>query len=205
MRLHDLIDHHCHVESLGHSLSPHLKVTVALIIIATAIITPMPGGWIVLGMLAAFLIFATAISRLPIVFLAERLLLLEPFVLGVAALAVFRPNGLANFMIAFTRSTLCLLTIIILAGTTQFTELIQLLKRLGAPSILVSVVALMYRYLFVLIDETDRMLRARSSRTFTSNRTRRWRTSASIIGQLFMRSVSRANRVYSAMCARGWE
>jgi cobalt/nickel transport system permease protein len=63
----------------------------------------------------------------------------------------------------------------------------------------------MYRYLFVLIDEAERLNRARSSRTFSASRLRRWHTLASLIGQLFVRSTERAERIYAAMSARGWK
>jgi len=66
-------------------------------------------------------------------------------------------------------------------------------------------VALLYRYLFVLLDEMERMNRARHSRTFTQHRWRTWKNLASVIGQLFVRSTERAERIYAAMCARGWK
>jgi cobalt/nickel transport system permease protein len=62
----------------------------------------------------------------------------------------------------------------------------------------------MYRYVFVLIDETQRMRRARASRTFTSGRWHIWRSGTTIIGHLFVRATERAERIYAAMCARGW-
>ncbi len=65
--------------------------------------------------------------------------------------------------------------------------------------------ALMYRYLFVLMDEAERMQRARASRTFTKPGLRSWKTLGTVVGQLFVRSSERAERIYSAMCARGWK
>jgi cobalt/nickel transport system permease protein len=62
----------------------------------------------------------------------------------------------------------------------------------------------MYRYLFVLIDEGERLSRARMSRTFSTNRVRKWQALGSLIGQLFVRSTERAERIYAAMTARGW-
>jgi cobalt/nickel transport system permease protein len=63
----------------------------------------------------------------------------------------------------------------------------------------------MYRYLFVLVEEMERMRRARRSRTFTAGRGTVWRGSAQVAGQLFVRTSERAERVYLAMCARGWK
>jgi cobalt/nickel transport system permease protein len=62
----------------------------------------------------------------------------------------------------------------------------------------------MHRYLFVLRDESGRMGRARSARTFTRGRRFAWLAAASVVGQLFVRASARAERIYDAMCARGW-
>jgi cobalt/nickel transport system permease protein len=93
---------------------------------------------------------------------------------------------------------------ILLSSTTPFSALLDVMKRARVPDILVSTLALMYRYLFVLMDETQRMRRARASRTFRTERAWRWRTLATVVGQLFVRSTERAERIYAAMAARGW-
>ena len=80
-----------------------------------------------------------------------------------------------------------------------------MLKRVRVPPLLVTTIALMHRYLFVLADETERMRRARLSRTFTRRRVLRWQTLATVVGQLFVRASERAERIYDAMCARGWK
>ena len=43
------------------------------------------------------------------------------------------------------------------------------------------------------------------SRTFSSQQTWSWRTLAKVVSQLFIRSSERAERIYAAMCARGWQ
>ena len=49
------------------------------------------------------------------------------------------------------------------------------------------------------------MERARASRTFSGQRRVAWGNIAAVIGQLFIRSADRAERIYLAMCARGWK
>jgi cobalt/nickel transport system permease protein len=69
----------------------------------------------------------------------------------------------------------------------------------------------MYRYLFVLADETMRLLRARDARSARppgggGGGTVLWRASVAghMVGQLFLRSYERSDRVYNAMLARGY-
>jgi len=103
------------------------------------------------------------------------------------------------------RSSLCLLTVILVANTTPFSETLRVLKRVRVPALLITTIALMHRYLFVLADEAERMRRARASRTFTPQRHFHWHALSTVVGQLFVRASERAERIYDAMCARGWK
>jgi cobalt/nickel transport system permease protein len=202
--LHDYLDHHRRLESPIHKLPAASKLAASLAVVAAAVASPLPRAWPALGALLLLLAAAAAASKLPRAFLARRLLLLEPFALGAAALALLRPGGTVIFLGVLAKSTLCLLAMLLLAATTPFSETLEALRRWRVPLLLVSVVALMYRYLFVLLDEAERMSRARASRSFAADRLRTWRSSASIIGGLFVRSARRAERIYAAMWARGW-
>ncbi|MEI2701488.1 MAG: CbiQ family ECF transporter T component [Baekduia sp.] len=57
----------------------------------------------------------------------------------------------------------------------------------------------------MLIDEAERMRRARAARTMTRRRWHVWRMSSGVIGRLFVRASERAERLYGAMLARGWK
>jgi cobalt/nickel transport system permease protein len=93
---------------------------------------------------------------------------------------------------------------ILLSNTTPFSEVLRVLRHVRVPALLITTLALMYRYLFVLVDEGERMKRAHACRSFVRQRRFRWRTMATVAGQLFIRSTERAERIYAAMCARGW-
>jgi cobalt/nickel transport system permease protein len=73
------------------------------------------------------------------------------------------------------------------------------------PALLVTTLALMYRYLFELVDEAERMQRAQKCRTFERRRWHAWKSLGTVAGQLFVRSTERAERIYAAMLARGWK
>ncbi|MBI4669920.1 MAG: hypothetical protein HY747_12220 [Elusimicrobia bacterium] len=202
---HDLLDHHRQAESRIHRLDAGLKLAIAVGAAAAMVLIPLPAGWPFL-LLAAVLMIATAwLSKLPWLFLARRLIMLEPFVFSVAVLALFQHRGIEVFLAVLARSTLCLFAMILLAATTPFAQICAVLRRSGFPGIMISVIALMYRYLFVLIGEAGRLKRARASRTFVAGRKQTWLSSADIISRLFMRSARRSDRIYSAMCARGWQ
>ncbi len=201
---HDVLDRHSRLDSPIHRLPAWLKLAAALgIVICTALMgTFRP--WYFCGV-ATVLALWTWVSRVPMGFLLRRILWLEPIVMGVAVLSLFQAAGARIFLLMATKGTLCLVTMVLLANTTPFAELLLVLRRLRVPSLLITTLALMYRYLFVLIDETERMKRARASRTFTKPGIRSWRNLGTVIGQMFVRSTERAERIYAAMCARGWK
>jgi cobalt/nickel transport system permease protein len=92
-----------------------------------------------------------------------------------------------------------------LINVMPFDQLLVTLRKLRVPAILVATLAFMYRYVYVLWDELDRMRTARRARSFGSGSLlMRWKTSAQLIGMLLVRSMARAERVHGAMCARGW-
>lgn len=202
MRL-DLLDTYSRLDSPVHRLPAALKLAGAVALVLATILLPR-AQWPGFVAIAAALVVVAALSRISAAFLAKRLLLLEPFVIGVAVLALFQPQGWIVFLALLVKTNLCLLTMILLSNTTPFSEVLRVLKRLRVPAILVTTLALMYRYLFVLVEETRRMRRARASRTFTRRRGVAWQSLATIISQLFIRSTERAERIYAAMCARGW-
>lgn len=201
---HDYPDRYSRLTSPVHRLPAQIKLIGAVSSILAAVLMPAnaPGG---LGVIAVLLLLIAGISRVPPAFLVTRLLLLEPFAIGVALLALCGPDGGRIFLLLLARSTICLFTMILLTNTTPFERILALLGQLRAPALLITTLALMYRYLFVLVDEAERMHRARHSRTFRRDRRHLWQTGAQVIGQLFVRSTERAERIYTAMCARGWK
>ena len=201
---HDFLDRYSRHDSPVHRLSAGLKLAAALLLVLLFVLVPLATHWL-FAAAAGGLVGVALAARIPAGYLAKRLLLVEPFVLGMAVLTLLQPGGGVVFLGIVVRSTLCLLTMVLLASTTPFTELLPVLRRARLPALLVTTVALLYRYLFLLVDETERMNRARHSRTFIRYRWPAWKTLASVIGQLFVRSTERAERIYAAMCARGWK
>lgn len=197
---HDFLDRHSRLDSVIHRLPAAAKLIAAIVLLLAVIWSPQA-----FIPVAIILVLVAAASRIPAGFLLKRLLLLEPFVLGVAVLSLFQPNGGRVFTLIALRSTLCLLIVILLSSTTPFSELLRTLRKVRVPALLITTLTLMYRYLFVLIDETDRMRRARACRTFTPRRAHAWKSLSTVAGQLFIRASERADRIYAAMCARGWK
>jgi len=200
---HDFLDRYSRLDSPVHRAPAAVKLVVALALVVTVVLLPSSRA-VALAAATIVVLAAAALSRIPWRFLVRRVVVLEPFVLGVAILALFQPGGWRLFLFLVAKCTFGLLVMVLLSNTTPFSDLLRVLKGAHAPALLVTTLSLMYRYLFVLVDEAQRMKRARASRTFTPRRTWAWQTMATVVSQLFVRSSERAERIYAAMCARGW-
>ena len=187
-----------------HRLSPRLKLIAAVVLITvTALLPRRPDPLYFLP--AAVLLLLWPFGRMPLGYTLRRMAVVEFFILGIALLSLLRPSATPVFLAALIKSNLCVLTMLLLTWTTPFQDILQELRRARLPGVMLSTLALMFRYLPVLADETRRMQRARASRTFSRQRLLAWHNLSTIIGQLFIRSADRAERIYLAMCARGWK
>ena len=184
--------------------SPRLKLAVAVGIITFTALLPRRLDWLYLAP-TTLLLLLWPWCRMPLAYTVRRLLVVEIFIVGLALLSFLNPAATPLVLAAILKSNLCVFTMLLLTWTTPFVDILQELRRLRLPWVILSTLALMYRYLPVLAEESRRMQRARASRTFSARRHIVWSNLTTIIGQLFIRSVERAERIYLAMCARGWK
>ena len=93
---------------------------------------------------------------------------------------------------------------LVLAGTTPIPEVVRGLGRLRMPAIVVSIVAFMFRYLDLIVEEMGRMRVAMTARGHDPRWLWQAKPIASAAGAMFVRSYERGERVHSAMLARGY-
>lgn len=94
---------------------------------------------------------------------------------------------------------------ILLILTTKWADILKSLRVLRVPSVFVLVLAMTYRYIFLVLHSVNGMFLARKSRIVarTSGREQRWWIVATI-GVLMSRSFRMSDDVYQAMVARGF-
>lgn len=150
-----------------------------------------------------------ALAAVPLIFTVQTdiigTLTIGPLELTISA------DGIRRFLTIVIGSWLSVQVALLLAFTTPFHDLVDALRELRMPKILIAVISFMYRYLAVLSDESSRMLRARDSRSAagpgSSGGSLRWRATVAgrMVGSLFLRAYERSERIYAAMQARGFE
>lgn len=191
-------------ERLIQRASPRFKLVVALLLITVTALLPRRPDLLYL-IPTGMLLVLWPLSAMPLSYVWRRLLVVELFVLGIALLSLINPSATSIVLAAIIKSNLCIFALLLLTWTTPFYDILQELRRLHLPAVMLTTLTLMYRYLPVLAEESRRMQRARASRTFSHRRLLVWQNFSTIIAQLFVRSADRAERIYLAMCARGWK
>jgi cobalt/nickel transport system permease protein len=209
MRL-DFLELHSEDDAPLQNLDARLKLVWTVAYVVAVVATPV-GWWGLLaaeGLVLAFLIGLSGVA--PRTLAARWLGFLVLFGFLTLMVAPSRPEraeyGVAA--VAFTilaKDSLAFLATLLLVQVTPFRTLLLAMRRLGVPGTLVATLQFMYRYLFVLTEELDRMVTARRARTFRRSGRLDWGLLTGLIGLLFLRAFERGERVHSAMLARGWD
>jgi len=224
----DAFDRYHETNSFIHRLDPRVKVSATLAFILSNALLP-DGAWMAFGFSWLFLLLANAVAEIGLGFTLKRSFVALPFALIAITVLISVPGepltkfhfltwdltitdaGLLRFVSIVIRSWLSVQMAILLVAATRFPDIVHALEHLRVPSILTTIIAFLYRYLFVLVDEVFRLLRAREARSAAVPGVRSggsvvWRAgvAGNMAGQLFLRSYERSDRVYNAMLSRGY-
>ncbi len=157
-----------------------------------------------------------AFSETPYAALLKRFLVALPFCLLAGAANVILDKapaliingaavsyGVVSLFTILLRVYLCVMAVLVLVAITPFSEIAHSMRRLKIPHIFVIVFEMTYRYIGVLVEEAYSMYIAYTVRSPNAKGIR-MRDMGTITGQLLVRSVDRADRVYTAMKCRGY-
>lgn len=111
--------------------------------------------------------------------------------------------GMLSMVSLFMKAGFAVFASYILIATTTVEQICHALRRLHVPQILVTVLLLIYRYLVLMLKEADRITQAYSLRAPGERGVRR-KAWGSLAGQMLLRSIDRAQRVYESMTLRGF-
>lgn len=124
----------------------------------------------------------------------------EP-VLSVGPLII--TGGIISMATLMLKGVLCVMASFIFAATTSVDSICKALRKLHVPNMFVTLFLLTCRYVYVLIDEVSIMFTAYKLRA-PGQKGIRFDAWGSFLGQLLLRSMDRAEELYSSMCLRGF-
>lgn len=192
-------------------------VTLALLCYLVAMLS-LPatnlGDLLVMGCL---LMIATSLSGIKLRTVLRKSLLVLPLVLLIGLfnpiidrtpiatfLGVIITRGWVTFLTIIIRGVLAVSAVALVTEGVGFRSICDALRRMGVPKLFTEQLLFLHRYLFVIVEEAQEMSRARLARSGGRNKLR-LKVWATLIGTLLIRSIDRAERIYGAMLARGYQ
>lgn len=201
-------------ETVVHRIHPLVKLLTTVIYLTVVVSF---NRYEIIGLLPLLFypVLVITLAELPIRPILKRMLLAAPFVIGIGILnplfdhQVFVVGGLTlsrgwiTFFSVFLKCVLTVSAALLLIATTGMDKLASALRMLKIPRLFVLQLLLTYRYISVLMEEVSLIWRAYSIRAPQQKGIHR-RVWGPLIGQLILRTFERAQRVYQAMCLRGF-
>ena len=118
---------------------------------------------------------------------------------------VITEQGLRSAVLLVLRVTTTVSFLLLLVLTTRWIVLLKALRWIGVPQLLVFMLAMTYRYIYVLLQTTSSLFLARQSRRIGPEE---WRNAkewmGAISGALLGKSYSLSSEIYLAMVSRGF-
>ena len=199
-----------------HRIDPRAKLITTVAFIATVVSF---NKYAVLDLVPffSFPLILIILGGLPAGYILKKVLLVSPFAILVG---IFNPvfdrsiiyhigsigisGGWVSFISILLRFMLTVTSALALVSLTGFNSVCMALERFRVPRPFIVQLMFLYRYMFVLTEESERMVRARAVRSFSGG-VIHFKTFVSLIGHLLLRTLDRAERVYRAMCCRGFD
>lgn len=201
--------------TLIHRLDARTKVITTFAFIVTVVSLPK---YEITGLIPFFFFPAIifTLGDIPVWYILKKVLVVSVFAVFIGILnplfdTQVRTNlltipvsgGWVSFFSILLKFFLTMCSALLLISTTTFPGICHALRKLGVPEIFISQLLFLYRYIFVLMEETLRMVRARELRSF-GKRGQGVRVFINLVGTLFIKTIERAERIYHAMLSRGF-
>jgi len=211
------LDDYAHSNGLK-DVNPYFKVLFAISTMLVSLISASPVVPILVFTVVSFLIVLKA--RIPLNFYLKFMSI--PFIFafitfifmmlffGVGApilkLGLFNltvtSDGFNLGFLVFARILGCFSCLAFLAFTTPMTELFSILEDFKIPQIVLELAMLMYRYIFVFLDEAINMYHSQETRLGYSSIKMTFKSLGMLASNLFIRTWIKGEQVYLAMESR---
>ncbi len=203
--------------SIIHKFDPRIKIIYAFVF---SLVIALQNELVpsLIGLLISIILII--IARIKCLEIINRLLIVDKFILllwivlpltypGEPLLKILglkiSQQGLLFTLLLTIKANAIMLILISLIATSSIFDIVHSLLHLKLPDKLVFLFFLIYRYIWVLYDEYEKIVRAAKARGFKlRNAIHTYRTIAYIVGSLIVKSYNRAENLYRAMVCRGF-
>ena len=201
--------------SLIHKLDPRFKIVTGVLLSSLAAIL---NHYIAISYMLMLVILVTTISKIPVVSIIRRLLIVNGFIGFLWLIIPFTHPGTIVYQLGFLRVTfeglhfVALITLktnaLILIFITHFSSsnvatIGHTLQYFKLPAKFISLLLFTYRYIDVMAQEYSRLVRAAKVRCFKPGTNfHTYRTYAYFVGMLIINATNRDEKIHHAMKCR---
>lgn len=121
------------------------------------------------------------------------------FYIGIISIT----SGMVSMTTLFLKGMFCLMATFVLVATTGIDKICRALRMIHVPKIIVTLIHMIYRYITVMMEEISVMSMSYHLRA-PSHKGIHYSAWGSFLGQLLLRSMDKAEELYSSMCLRGF-
>jgi len=205
-------------DSLLHQRDPKAKIIAATFFITASATTDSST---VAAMFFAFAVILCILTKLPLYPVLKRLLAVNSFTIflwltlpltyGGKEFITIGPltlslEGIRLAALITLKTNAVVLSVIALLGTSRIANIGHALATLHLPRRLCFILLFSYRYIFVIYQEYQRLVRAARLRCFRpATNIHTYRTFGYLFGMTLVKSWNRATRVHQAMILRGFD
>ena len=147
------------------------------------------------------------IGKVPIKFILKKVLYVLPIILGLSVINLIIDLSYEEIyfsVLLIFKCTFALVGALLLIATTGINNLALGLKKLKIPNILIMQILMLHRYIILMMEECYRVKSAYELRTL-GEKSMTMKDYGQIVGQMFLRTLDKSEKVYEAMKLRGFE
>jgi len=114
-------------------------------------------------------------------------------------------SGITKAWLTFSRALGATMSLLFLALTTPMTEIMGLLRSLGAPKLMVELMTIAYRQIFVFLEIARQIRTAQDARLGYASTWLAMKSLGGLAGNILLKSLSSSRQNHLALLARGYD
>lgn len=203
------------INSPIHRLNAVVKLTLTLVFVLCVVSF---GLYEITGLIpySVILFFILIFANLKIKDTLKSLLAIEPLIIILALSSALFNNSVFTFLgytinggfIVFIsilfKTSLSVLSVILLSSVTKSTDIFEALSFYKVNKMFITVLFLIYRYIWVLLDEVLNTYTAYTLRAGSNDNGIKIKDMGSLLGQMIIRTADKGKHIYNAMLLRGY-
>ena len=208
------MDNQSDKNTIIHRINPVIKLVVSLIYIFTIISFDNYSPERLIPFIF-YIFIVSSLAEISLIHLLKLSAVSLPLIIGIG---IFNPIfnrevayyigsipisfGMLSFCTLFIKSLMTVISGLLLVATTGINNLGMALRKIGLPKIFAVQIMLTYRYITVYMEEVNTTLTAHSLRA--NNKGVSYKSYGYLVGNILLRTIDRSQKIYEAMCLRGF-